>query len=296
MDVSLVEFQRILAETHAHRPEVTPSARAAHLGLEAVALAPGLAVLYVFAFTFSVWAALASSFEADFATRTADMLADKEERAKIPTSGDRMLDRELEAALANPRAQVRVSELAARARDEAEMRRGALFLPHQRMVAELESSAVLTQARTQSMNAVRVIVLWAGERDRSRGREESPFGNWGALVAGVFLAVALGGVLLAAVFRGGLSLTLAGIALVRADGRRAYRRQCALRAILVWLPVLGLLFGSTLLQLLAPQAAYLAAALFLVAVALLPVYVVIALRFPTQPPQDRLLGTYLVPM
>jgi eukaryotic-like serine/threonine-protein kinase len=35
--------------------------------------------------------------------------------------------------------------------------------------------------------------------------------------------------------------------------------------------------------------------LWLVALALLPVYVAIALRYPTRPPQDRIAGTYLVP-
>ena len=41
---------------------------------------------------------------------------------------------------------------------------------------------------------------------------------------------------------------------------------------------------------------YLAAVLWLLALALLPVYAVIALRFPARPPQDRLAGTYLVPV
>jgi hypothetical protein len=295
-DVSLAEFQKDLAETHPHQPEVTPAARAAHLGLEAVALAPALAILYMFAFTISVWVVLASDLEAEFATRTVEILSDKEQRAKVLPTGDRELDRELEAAAAHPRARVRAAELAARARASAEMRRGSLFLPQQRMVEQLEHTEPLTRARNDSALAVREIVLWAGERDRSRGRSESPFGNWGPTVVTVFLVIGAVTVLLAAVFRGGLSLVLAGITLVRADGRRAYRRQCAVRALVVWLPVFGALFGSTLLQLYAPEAAYLSAALFLGAVALLPVYAVLALRFPSQPPQDRLLGTYLVPM
>ena len=76
---------------------------------------------------------------------------------------------------------------------------------------------------------------------------------------------------------------------------RATRRQCAIRAALVWFPVIALLFGSAALQLGAPERIYLAAGLWLLAVVLLPVYVVIALRFPTQPPQDLVTGTYLVP-
>ena len=38
-----------------------------------------------------------------------------------------------------------------------------------------------------------------------------------------------------------------------------------------------------------------AAATTLLALLLLPVYLVVALRQPSHPPQDRLLGTYLVP-
>jgi hypothetical protein len=296
IDVSLAEFQKDLAETHAHQPEVTPAARAAHLGLEAVALAPALALLYLFAFTISVWVALASDLEAEFATRTVEVLTNKEERAKVLSTGDRGLDKELEAAAANPRAQVRATELAAQTRANAEMRRGVLFLPHQRMVEQLERSDPLVRARNESAFAVQEIVLWAGERDPSRGRSDSPFSSWGPTVVTVFLVIGAVTVLLAALFRGGLSLVLAGITLVRADGRRASRWQCALRALIVWAPVSGALFASTLLQLYVPSAAYVSAALFLVAVALLPVYAVIALRFPSQPPQDQLLGTHLVPM
>ena len=90
-------------------------------------------------------------------------------------------------------------------------------------------------------------------------------------------------------------MLLAGIAVVRADGRKATRRQCALRAALVWFPVAALLLGSAVVQALAPERVYLSAGLWLLGIALLPVYVVVALRFPTQPPQDRVTRTYLVP-
>jgi hypothetical protein len=90
-------------------------------------------------------------------------------------------------------------------------------------------------------------------------------------------------------------MMLAGIAIVRTDGRRATRRQCGLRALLVWLPITLLLFGAALMQSSAPEQIHLAAALWLLALVLVPIYVVVALRFPTQPPQDRIMGTYLVP-
>jgi hypothetical protein len=100
----------------------------------------------------------------------------------------------------------------------------------------------------------------------------------------------------AAALRGGLPMILAGVAIVRMDGRPALRRQCAARAALVWGPVVGLLFSATLIQISAPRQAYLAAGLWLAAAALLPAYAVIALRYPARPPQDRIVGTCLVPV
>ena len=90
-------------------------------------------------------------------------------------------------------------------------------------------------------------------------------------------------------------MMLAGIAVVRGDGRRATRRRCGLRAALVWLPIVALLTASAAVQIYAHQRIYLAAGLWLLAVALVPIYIVVAIRLPTQPPQDRALGTHLVP-
>jgi hypothetical protein len=98
------------------------------------------------------------------------------------------------------------------------------------------------------------------------------------------------------VFRGGVSMMLAGVAIVRADGRRAFRSRCAVRAALVWAPVVGLLFGALLFQIYAPRHTFLVAVLWLTAALLLPVYAAIALRHPARPPQDRIIGTYLVPV
>jgi hypothetical protein len=224
------------------------------------------------------------------------LLADDASRAEILASGDRVLVEEVQAAITNPRVRERVNDLAARARAEAELRRSSLLLPQRRMVEQIEESDGLAAMREAYLPAARVIIQWAGERDRSRGERSSPFGAWDTAIFGWFALLGAGIVLLAVMFRGGISFTFAGITLVRTDGRRAARWRCGLRALLVWLPMTGLLFGSALVQLYAPARPYLAAGLFLAAVALLPVYVVIALRFPTRPPQDRLLGTHLVPL
>jgi serine/threonine protein kinase len=86
--------------------------------------------------------------------------------------------------------------------------------------------------------------------------------------------------------RGGLSLRLLGLSLVRADGRPAGRLRCAWRALLAWAPLTGLV--ACWLWLDWDPAGW-------AALALLPLYAVLALWSPWRAPHDRLAGTYLVP-
>jgi hypothetical protein len=126
-------------------------------------------------------------------------------------------------------------------------------------------------------------------------------------VVASLLVCPVGWVVWAFLARGGLSWRLAGIALVRRDGRRAARWQCAWRAFLVWVPVTRLLIGSAWWELefyaewlvrptdaagMSLGLSHLCQALALL---LLPVYVALALWQPTRTLHDRLAGTYLVP-
>ena len=96
-----------------------------------------------------------------------------------------------------------------------------------------------------------------------------------------------------------------GLSLLRSSGRPALRIQCAWRALVVWVPVVGLLMLSALLDLLpwangVPNSDFgwtywLSWLCWILALALLPVYVVLAIRFPERSLHDRLAGTYLVP-
>ncbi len=96
--------------------------------------------------------------------------------------------------------------------------------------------------------------------------------------------------------RGGLSFSVAGIALARKDGRRASRLACGLRALLVWMLPTVLLAGASLPQHGVPEDAGLAHALWLGAVLLLAVYLAIGLRWRHRGPHDWLAGTTLVPL
>jgi hypothetical protein len=131
-------------------------------------------------------------------------------------------------------------------------------------------------------------------------------------VRGVFFTYFFGILLWPAVWmlwafltRGGISLRMTGLALVRADGRRAARWQCLWRAFLVWAPVAGLLAATLLIDVWywsawrpddprrwAPVVSSLC---WYAGAGLLLVYVALALWSPRRGPHDRLAGTYLVP-
>jgi hypothetical protein len=100
--------------------------------------------------------------------------------------------------------------------------------------------------------------------------------------------------------RGGATFGMFGIALVRADGRRAARWQAGWRAFLAWVEGSGLVLGLVgLYRLLLPflpdppntAGVWLGYGLC----ALFPAYVLLAVWLPRRPLHDRLAGTYLVP-
>jgi hypothetical protein len=97
------------------------------------------------------------------------------------------------------------------------------------------------------------------------------------------------------VFRGGLSYWLTGIVIAANKGGNATRRQCALRALVVWLPVGLLLSGSVLAQAFAPGNATLDSVFWWLAVLLLPLYALAAVLNLEAGWHDRLVGTTLVP-
>jgi hypothetical protein len=106
--------------------------------------------------------------------------------------------------------------------------------------------------------------------------------------------------------RGGLGLRLAGIALLKEDGRPAARWRCALRTLLVWSPVVVLLVAALALDLwrLASGAGWtegqvwlegwLAWLLWWLALLALPFYAWAAVRWPSRGIHDRLAGTFPV--
>jgi hypothetical protein len=97
------------------------------------------------------------------------------------------------------------------------------------------------------------------------------------------------------VTRGGLSLRLVGLGLVRRDGRDARRWQCAWRTLLVWLPVVALLGTVIALDVDAPERGATCAVLQWLALAWVVGAAVVAVWSPRRGPHDWLAGTYVVP-
>ena len=279
-----------LAVTHSHQPEVTPAVRAAQLGIQAAFLALGLVVMFVFTGGFAIALALMAGERVDAVDATLARLADpaaRDELAKITDAGP---------ALKNLKTTTeRLQGLRDRTKAEADARRAALIAPQRFIIRSIDEDNPPAEQEAVSPQTVRELLVWAGARPASTaGRAPGPRreDRYALLILLVFPLL---WVIAAVVFRGGLSMILTGLAVVRADGRKAGRWQCAVRAVVVWLPVTLLLLASAWLQYVAYQHPYLYVALWLLAVALLPVYLVVALRYPDRPPQDRVAGTYLVP-
>ncbi|MBA4188407.1 MAG: hypothetical protein C0467_10420 [Planctomycetaceae bacterium] len=289
---TLADFQRELAETHAHRPEVTAAVRAGQLGIQAVVLAGPFLLMFILTAAVSPFLTLVAKVRAEHAEHALVALADPDKKKKL-AAHEELIEPLKHAKLAD-----RLVEYRERKQAEAEARRPLLFTPQRFVLEQIEKQDPEGAERQAGYPVpVRDAIQWAGARDGTpRARLPGPWRSEGDAILLVLVVIPLGFVVVAMILRGGVSLFVSGISVVRADGRPATRRLCGLRAC-VWFPVAGLLLASAWLQVPdpEPERIYAAAALWLLALVLLVVYVVIALRFPDRPPHDRITGTYLVP-
>jgi hypothetical protein len=128
------------------------------------------------------------------------------------------------------------------------------------------------------------------------------------IVLGTFCVFPVLFILWAFIIRGGLSFRLAGIALVRRDGRPAGRFQCLWRAVLVWAPIAILMALSLLVEGIYWSGwsdlawrtdmnwlRYVAYGLWYTGLALIVLFAALAIVFPRRSLHDFLSGVYLVP-
>jgi hypothetical protein len=301
---TLNQLRADLEECRAHPAAVTAGVRAAHLGAQASMLAFGLAGLFGASGLLSLFVAVIGYFQVQGLQEIRAMIQDPATRgvllARVRQMPDSRADvrewmeRDLSTAEAGGTVR-RLDEMIDRQRVEAERRRGHLTRPER---ALLDRFAQMPTGKPQAadLSIREVEMILRGTRASQARRPEAE--RWGYLIFfGAVVAVwPLVWAVFAFAFRGGLALSLAGITLVRPDGRKAGRFRCALRELLVWLPITLLLLACMWVQTVLPDQVVLRTALWLTAALLLPVYLMIALRNPSRPPQDRIVGTHLVPV
>lgn len=130
----------------------------------------------------------------------------------------------------------------------------------------------------------------------SRSGPVSAWGRWEWLGLGTTVSWPLAWIVWSGLTRGGLTLALAGMALVRRDNRPVGALRAAWRAGVVWLPITILLLAPVLLEWFAPSSREWGLVAWWAGVACLPLAVAFAVAWPARGPHDRLAGTYLVPL
>ena len=289
---SLEQLREDLAESAARPAAVTGDVRRTHLGLWLPLAGFGLVWMVLAAGLVNFAQAAGSAGQARDLAHLRDRLGDPVRRAEFlaaagpdiaaRVAGDDKLDETRDKL-----------DEAARTRKDAEAMYRDRLNRAERFVfdrLDLEDRAEPDLARPGMVGRY-TNLLRALDRPAPAPSRSSVFARFGLMVCVPPVIWAA----LAFVFRGGLALTLAGIAHVTADGRRAGRVRCLARELVVWLPVTAALVAAVWFQAVFPDRIGLRTGVWLAAVALLPVYLGVALRYPARPPQDRLLGMWLVP-
>jgi hypothetical protein len=301
---TLGQLRADLEENRAHPAAVTAGVRAAHLSAQATMLAIGLVFMFGVSGLFSFMVASIEALQARGFEEVRDMLRDPVTREKLLAKARQMpdsradvrewMERDLSPEGAEKMAR-RVDELIARHGAEAERQREYLTRPERVMLDRLTQMATEDNQVADQMTPRQVETLLRTIRQPTTPAARE---RWGFFVVycGLVVVWPVVWAVFAFAFRGGLAMSLAGITLVRPDGRKAGRFRCAGRELLVWLPMTAVLLTAMWVQAIAPDLVALRTGLWLVAGLMLPVYVVVALKDPARPPQDRIMGTYLVPV
>lgn len=323
---NLGTLQKDLAESHVHPARVTAGVRATHVGIEAMFLVfPHMLAFTIFIIVaFSTLATIPKMYRTSATVRVWQALDDP---AFVNSLAQRRLLLEALSPVNRQRTLDEFSRHATEVRNRYDAHcRDTLTAPERAILSRLEEGFAINYnggaAETVSsihldMATPRILAAYNRVKSDTRraGAPPEPSGPGSSdeenevaadnrairqtlsFVALGFLAYFCANrILLAFLFRGGVSWLLTGMTIVNADGMPCGRLRCTLRAIIVWLPVVFLLFLLWFVQIEVPHWVVLRVFLtFLLAVTLAS-YVVLAIRYPSQPPQDRLLGTHIVPM
>lgn len=298
------QFQQELAASRDQPPEITTTQRAAHLALLSAALFFPVLVLFALPPLFTVVIRVGGILALSSQIRQEEaILRDLHDAMRRDVFFSLLQQDALRTAngLVGLHTDMRLAHLL-----RQKLQRDRALETHLRQSAGWMTSGLLRFGSPPELD--RPGNLWKAAEDAlpSDGAVGEMEGMW----AGAMLFVVpfpLLWVLWAFLLRGGFTLRLAGITLRRSNGRRALRIQCAWRALLVWAPVVALLALSAWLDQvwvaawfrhsvsLYERAYWLSWLCWGLALALLPIYVGLALWMPNRSLHDRLAGTYLVP-
>ena len=303
--LSLTSLQTDLAESHTHPAQVTRTMRTAYLSVQGMMLAPGLLAMLLITGLLSLALAVIAAAQVWGPSQLRNVVLDPDRRqmlisevGKYPVDDPARL--RLQTALA-PEAfaqtAARLEEWLTSRTQNLDWHLRHLTRPEKSVLKRLQEIVAEDQPQDVSPrlleNADLYIQLATGKLDAKPLELRQAMTTAAVTVVIGFPLIWAG---FAFVFRGGLAMTLAGLTLVRADGRQAERWRCALRELVVWMSLMALLLAAIWIQAAMPELTALRALLWLAAVALIPIYLIIALRMPDRTPQDQLLRTYLVPV
>jgi hypothetical protein len=290
---SVGDVEAALAESHAHPPRVTSGMRAAHLGLTGMLTGTGLAALFAAVVAYHFLTAVIVATQAGQVRLVRELLDDPEAVSALaadPDLADYLAPDQVGATVR------RVDSLESALRAETEAQKRRLTRPERYLIDRLEQLEEKPDRSQLPPAGVARAVLSTAQREARQQR----------LLASLRLSVLSSAVIVAAlllpafvafalVFRGGLSFVLAGLTIVRRDGRRAGRLRCGLRELLAWMPLFAVLLTCVWIQAIWPGWGFQRVFVTVVSIGALVASVAVALWYPECGPQDRIAGTYLVP-
>ncbi len=308
------EFKRELAESHDLPAEVTRARRAGQLATMAAMLVlcmsccmfpAGVAPDFSFMMTSMVQTELGKQLIQDVEVGT------WREFAASAVNPDPLLRlRGIAQLEADLRLRDELKEKLQRAQDEREARfKSMSWIMRQYCEATEKSFQDQKAAQPANFPTNPGNSTWFRQQSQSQLAFENPtrvapwaFAGWCTFVIAIWPIL---WVLWAFVWRGGLSYRWLGLALARSNGRKGARWQCALRALLVWTPLVALWTGSVWLDMwywptfpLGDPDSWvplLTWGMWWGGLALMPIFACLAITFPRRCVHDWLAGTYVVP-
>jgi hypothetical protein len=289
------EIQEALADSHAHPPMVTRAMRAAHLGVTALLVSPGLLAMTLICVLLATWQFQYTQSQRNAAVVLNAGIADPavlEKWRRVPRLRDRLDDARL------PEVRDRIIAYHATMDSLLDAEFNALTKAERFAITRLGGirDTAMLKPDNFSPETAADLIRYIDDQAVSP-RNESNMRKQLLATAVVLCATILTGyAILAFAFRGGLAYLLSGIALVRRNGRPAGRIRCALREFVIWLPLVLMLLLNAAVQALWPGwfLGRIGTGFSLFVVVL--VYAAGGIRYPEQGPHDRLSGTVRVPV